>query len=40
MMEMEDDKLKRLARKSKIESEIDSKKISPETLINMFAAIW
>ena len=37
MMEMEDDKLKRFARKSKIESEIDSKKISPETLTNLEA---
>ena len=37
MMETEDDKLRKFARKSEIESEIDSKKISPETLTNLEA---
>ena len=37
MMKTEDDKLKKFARKSEIESEIDSKKISPETLTNLEA---
>ena len=37
MMETEDDKLKKFARKSEFESEIDSKKISPETLTNLEA---
>ena len=35
MMETEDDKLKKFARKSEFELEIDSKKISPETLTNL-----
>ena len=37
MMETEDDKLRKFARKSEFESEIDSKKISPETLTNLEA---
>jgi len=37
MMETEDDKLRKFARKSELESEIDSKKISPETLTNLEA---
>ena len=37
MMKTEDDKLRKLARKSEFESEIDSKKISPETLTNLEA---
>ncbi len=37
MMETEDDKLKKFARKSEFEAEIDSKKISPETLTNLKA---
>ena len=37
MMETEEDKLKKFARKSEFESEIDSKKISPETLTNLEA---
>ena len=37
MMETEDDKLRKFARKGEIESEIDSKKISPETLTNLEA---
>nr|AIF13162.1 hypothetical protein [uncultured marine group II/III euryarchaeote KM3_60_A11] len=35
MMETEDDKLKKFSRKSEIESEIDSKKISLRTLTNL-----
>ena len=37
MMETEDDKLKKFARKSEFESEIDSKNISPEELTNLEA---
>ena len=37
MMETEDDKLRKFARKNEFESEIDSKKISPETLTNLEA---
>lgn len=37
MMETEDDKLRKFARKSELESMIDSKKISPETLTNLEA---
>ena len=37
MMKTEDDKLREFARKSEFESEIDSKKISPETLTNLEA---
>ena len=37
MMETEEDKLKKFAIKSEFESEIDSKKISPETLTNLEA---
>ena len=37
MMETEDDKLRKFARKSEFESEIDSKKISPEELTNLEA---
>ena len=36
-MKTEDDKLKKFARKSEFESEIDSKKFSPETLTNLEA---
>ena len=37
MMETEEDKLRKFARKSEIESEIDSKKIGLETLTNLEA---
>ena len=37
MMETEDDKLRKFARKSEFESEIDSKKIGFETLTNLEA---
>ena len=37
MMETEDDKLRKFARKSEFESEIDSKKIGLETLTNLEA---
>ena len=37
MMETEDDKLRKFARKSEFEAEIDSKKISPKTLTNLEA---
>ena len=37
MMKTEDDKLRKFARKNEFESEIDSKKISPETLTNLEA---
>ena len=37
MMKTEDDKLRKFARKGEFESEIDSKKISPETLTNLEA---
>ena len=37
MMKTKDDKLRKFARKNEFESEIDSKKISPETLTNLEA---